>query len=123
MPNKKTMSKKTPQELKLLQDFANLQGNKTQKVLSMETLVRDFDTESILKLNQDLREYYATVGDTRMLGLIDRMTSIMRELTEIIHQVKAKRISLELAQKEILEKLDEINEVLQTMKDWEATGI
>lgn len=51
------------------------------------------------------------------------MTILMQELTEIINQVKAKRISLEQGQREIQEKLQEINQVLQMMQDWEATGL
>jgi uncharacterized membrane protein YjjP (DUF1212 family) len=51
------------------------------------------------------------------------MTLAMSELSEIIEQVKAKRISLEQGQKEIQDKLKEVNEVLQLMNDWEATGL
>lgn len=118
-----TMPKKEPAETKLLRDLSILQWAKTERVQKMETLVDTFDTQGLLKLNHDLREYYESIGDSRMLKLLDQMTGIMDELTEIINQVKAKRISLEQGQKELQEKLSEINEVLQTMQEWEMTGI
>jgi hypothetical protein len=79
--------------------------------------------QKIITLNERLQAYYKSVGDDRTLDLLDRMTLAMNELTEIIEQVKEKRISLEQGQKEIQEKLSEINQVLQMMQSWDATGI
>jgi glycerol dehydrogenase-like iron-containing ADH family enzyme len=125
MPKKttKTGIKKTPEEIKILEEFQSKNSIKTSKVSQMEDLVHNFDVKYVLDLNERLRIFYKKVGAPEMLDLLDRMTVVMRELTEIINQVKAKRISLEQWQKEIQEKLTEINEVLETMKDWEATGI
>lgn len=89
----------------------------------MEELIHDFDVQKLLDLNTRLRTYYEKVGDEKALDLLDRMTIVMNELTEIIEQVKQKRISLEQGQREIQEKLMEINEVLQMMQDWQATGL
>lgn len=61
----------------------------------MEELIHDFDVQKLLDLNTRLRAYYEKVGDTKALDLLDRMTIAMNELTEIIEQVQAKRISLE----------------------------
>lgn len=115
--------KKAPEEIKILEEFNNKNAIKTSKVSQMEDLVHNFDVKYVLDLNERLRIFYKKVGASEMLDLLDRMTIVMRELTEIINQVKAKRISLEQWQKEIQEKLTEINEVLQMMKDWEATGL
>jgi glycerol dehydrogenase-like iron-containing ADH family enzyme len=125
MPKKttKTGTKKTPEEIQILEEFQSKNSIKTNKVSQMEDLVHNFDVKYVLDLNERLRIFYKKVGAPEMLDLLDRMTVVMRELTEIINQVKAKRISLEQWQKEIQEKLTEINEVLETMKDWEATGI
>lgn len=125
MPKKNTNigTKKTPEEIKILEEFQNKNSIKTKKVSQMEDLVHNFDVKYVLDLNERLRIFYKKVGAPEMLDLLDRMTVVMRELTEIINQVKAKRISLEQGQKEIQEKLSEINEVLETMKDWETTGI
>jgi|CXWK01.1.fsa_nt_gi Holliday junction resolvasome RuvABC endonuclease subunit len=120
---KKTIKKQKSEEVQILENFNAKNAKKTERVASMETLVHDFDIRDILTLNEELRVYYKTVGDAHILDLLDQMTDIMRDLSEIINQVKAKRISLEQGQKEIQEKLTEINEVLLTMKDWEATGI
>lgn len=120
---KKTIKKQKSEEVQILENFNAKNAKKTERVASMETLVHDFDIQDILALNEELRVYYKTVGDAHILDLLDQMTEIMRDLSEIINQVKAKRISLEQGQKEIQEKLSEINEVLLTMKDWEATGI
>jgi uncharacterized coiled-coil DUF342 family protein len=89
----------------------------------MENLVHDFDVQKIITLNEKLQTYYRNIGDERTLELLDRMTLAMNELSEIIEQVKAKRISLEQGQREIQEKLTEINQVLQMMQSWEATGL
>lgn len=121
--NNKTSTGKTPEEMKILKEFTSKNASKTIKVTAMEDIVHSFDVKYVLDLNERLRIFYKKVGAPEMLDLLDRMTVIMRELTEIINQVKAKRISLEQGQKEIQEKLSEINEVLETMKDWEATGI
>lgn len=121
--NNKTGIGKTPEEMKILEEFTRKNASKTTKVTAMEDIVHSFDVKYVLDLNERLRIFYKKVGAPEMLDLLDRMTVIMRELTEIINQVKAKRISLEQGQKEIQEKLTEINEVLETMKDWEATGI
>lgn len=121
--NNKTGTGKTPEEMKILEEFTSKNASKTNKVTAMEDIVHSFDVKYVLDLNERLRIFYKKVGVPEMLDLLDRMTTIMRELTEIINQVKAKRISLEQGQKEIQEKLTEINEVLETMRDWEATGI
>lgn len=114
--------KKTP-ELEFIEHAGVENAQKSEKVSQMENLVHDFDVQKILKLNEKLRVYYKSKSDTEALELIDRMTIVMQELTEIINQVKAKRISLEQGQKEIREKLQEINQVLHMMQDWEATGL
>lgn len=115
--------KKTEPEIKILQNFEVKNAEKSEKVGRMEDLIHDFDVQKLLDLNTRLRAYYEKIGDTKALDLLDRMTIAMNELTEIIDQVKAKRISLEQGQKEIQEKLVEINEVLQMMNDWGATGL
>lgn len=120
---KKTTKNQKPETVKILEDFTVKNGEKSDRVARMEDLVHNFDMQHILDLNEKLRFYYKKIGDKQILELLDTMTVIMQELTEIIHQVKTKRLSLEQGQKEIQEKLSEINEVLQTMKDWEATGI
>lgn len=117
------MPKKISPEIQLLQKFSEQNMTKESKVAQMEELVQNFDVQKIIHLNQRLQEYYKKVGDEQALDLLDRMTLAMNELSEIIDQVKAKRISLEQGQKEIQEKLQEINQVLQMMQDWEATGI
>ncbi len=61
----------------------------------MENLIHNFDAQKLLDLNERLRTFYKKVGDEKALGLLDRMTVVMNELTEIIDQVQAKRISLE----------------------------
>ncbi len=119
----KAPQQKNPEEVQILQDFQNKNVEKNERVVNMENLVHDFDVEDVLKLNDELRTYYKKIGDARILDLLDEMTEIMRDLSEIIEQVKAKRISLEQGQKEIQEKLQEINEVLKMMQDWEATGL
>ncbi len=120
---KKTPQNKNPEEIQILEDFQSKNAEKNKRVSSMENLVHNFDVDSILDLNDELRIYYKEVGDERILNLLDQMTEIMRDLSEIIEQVKAKRISLEQGQKEIQDKLREVNEVLQLMNDWEATGL
>ena len=122
-PLKKIDTKKKTPEAKLLEDFSAKNAEKTEKVASMEDLVHNFDIQHIITLNEKLRTYYKKIGDDHTLELIDRMTIVMEELTEIINQVKSKRISLEQWQREIQEKLSEINEVLKMMKDSEATGL
>ncbi len=111
-------STKTDPEIKILQNFEVKNAEKSEKVGRMEDLIHDFDVQKLLDLNTRLRAYYEKVGDAKALDLLDRMTIAMNELTEIIDQVKAKRISLEQGQKEIQEKLIEINEVLQMMNEW-----
>lgn len=122
-PRKKTPKKQTPEEIKILEDFNKKNNTQTTRVGKMEDLVHNFDVQHIIDLNDRLRAFYEKIGDEKILPLLDQMTTTMRELTEIINQVKAKRISLEQGQKEIQEKLADINEVLQTLQDWEATGI
>ncbi len=122
-PRKKIAKNGKPETVKILEDFTAKNEEKSDRVARMEDLVHNFDMQHILDLNEKLRFYYKKIGDKQILELLDTMTVIMQELTEIIHQVKTKRLSLEQGQKEIQEKLSEINEVLQTMKDWEATGI
>ena len=114
--------KKSP-ELQVIENAGIINSEKSEKVSQMENLVHNFDIQKIIKTNDKLRAYYKKVGDSEALELIDRMTIVMQELTEIINQVKSKRITLEQGQREIQEKLIEINEVLKTMKDWEATGL
>ena len=120
---KKTIKNKDSEEIKILEDFQHKNAKKNERVTSMENLVHDFDVADVLKLNEELRVYYKKVGDAHILDLLDQMTEIMRDLSEIINQVKEKRLSLEQGQKEIQEKLTEINEVLKMMQDWEATGL
>lgn len=115
--------KKTNPEIKFIEDTKAINAQKSQKVSQMEDLVHDFDIQKILTLNEKLRTYYKKVGNEEVLDLLDRMTVVMNELSEIIDQVKAKRITLEQGQREIQEKLQEINQVLQMMQDWETTGI
>lgn len=115
--------KKINPEIELLQNFWAKNAEKSEKVWQMEKLVNNFDIQKLLNLNTRLRAYYEQEGDGKALDLLDRMTVIMEELSEIINQVKKKRISLEQGQKEIQEKLREVNEVLQLMNDWEATGL
>ncbi len=122
-PRKKTPKKQTPEEIKILEDFKKKNNTQTTRVGKMEDLVHNFDVQHIIDLNDRLRAFYEKIGDEKILPLLDQMTTTMRELTEIINQVKAKRISLEQGQKEIQEKLADINEVLKTLQDWEATGI
>lgn len=117
------MPKKTPEELRLLQKFSEQNMTKEVKVSQMEELVQNFDVQKIIDLNQRLQAYYKKIGDEQALDLLDRMTLAMDELSEIINQVKSKRISLEQGQREIQEKLQEINQVLQMMQDWQATGL
>ena len=95
---------------------------KKERVVRMDTLVHDFDIQYLFDLNRDLRAFYLKIGDEHILELLDQMTGIMRELTEIITQVNAKKISLEQGQKEIQEKLVEVKEILQMMKNWESIG-
>lgn len=116
-------STKTDPEIKILQNFEVKNAEKSEKVGRMEDLIHDFDVQKLLDLNTRLQAYYKKIGDEQALDLLDRMTLAMDELSEIINQVKAKRISLEQGQKEIQEKLQEINQVLQMMQDWEATGL
>ena len=123
MAIKKIIKKKNPEEIQILEDFQAKNAKKNARVTSMENLVHDFDVQDVLKLNEELRAYYKKAGDTHILDLLDQMTEIMKDLSEIINQVKEKRISLEQGQKEIQEKLTEINEVLKMMQDWEATGL
>lgn len=118
----KKISKKAP-EIEKIESVQTEQKNQSTRVNVMEDLVHNFDVEKILALNEKLRSYYEKKGDAKTLELLDRMTLAMNELSEIIEQVKAKRISLEQGQKEIQEKLREVNEVLQLMNDWEATGL
>lgn len=122
-PRKKTPKKQTPEEIKILEDFKKKNNTQATRVGKMEDLVHNFDVQHIIDLNDRLRTFYEKIGDEKILPLLDQMTTTMHELTEIINQVKAKRISLEQGQKEIQEKLADINEVLQTLQDWEATGI
>lgn len=112
-----------PEEIKILQDFNEQNASKNTKVGKMEDLVHNFDIQWMIDLNERLRAFYKKIGDTKILDLLDRMTIVMQELTEIINQVKSKRLSLEQWQREIQEKIQEINEVLETMKDWSATGL
>lgn len=114
---------KNPEETRMLQDFEVKNAEKSEKVWRMENLIHNFDAQKLLDLNERLRTFYKKVGDEEALDLLDRMTIVMDELSEIINQVKAKRISLEQWQREIEEKLQEINQVLQMMEDWETTGI
>lgn len=123
MVAKKILKKQTPEGIKILEDFKKKNNAQTTRVGKMEDLVHNFDVQHIIDLNDRLRVFYEKIGDEKVLSLLDQMTTIMRELTEIINQVKAKRISLEQWQREIQEKLADINEVLQTLQDWEATGI
>ena len=120
---KKKTKQPTPEEIQILQDFNEKNASKSTRVGKMEDLVHNFDVQGMIDLNERLRTFYKKIGDEKILDLLDRMTVVMKELTEIISQVKAKRISLEQWQREIQEKIEEINEVLQTMKDWEATGL
>ncbi len=120
MPKKQN---KKPPEIELIQQAQNLQKKKSGVVSEMEDMVNSFDIQKILNLNEKLKAYYKKVGDEEALDLLDRMTVVMDELSEIINQVKSKRISLEQGQREIQEKLSEINEVLKMMQDWEATGL
>ncbi len=92
MPKK--VVRKNP-DIKQIEDTQVLNAQKSEKVSQMENLVHDFDVQKILKLNDKLRAYYQKMGDAEALELVDRMTVVMKELTEIINQVKAKRISLE----------------------------
>ncbi len=96
MAIKKIMKKKNPEEIQILEDFQAKNAKKNARVTSMENLVHDFDVQDVLKLNEELRAYYKKAGDAHILDLLDQMTEIMRDLSEIINQVKEKRISLEL---------------------------
>ncbi|MBP7806599.1 hypothetical protein KA057_02870 [Candidatus Gracilibacteria bacterium] len=116
-------TKETSPELQLLKDIEAANQIKESKVNQMESLIHNFDVQKIITLNERLQKYYKAIGDERTLDLLDRMTLAMNELSEIIEQVQTKRISLEQGQKEIQEKLVEINEVLQMMNDWETTGL
>lgn len=91
------MAKKTKQssELQTIENARLLNAKKSEKVSQMEDIVHNFDIQKILTLNEKLRKYYGQMGDKEILELIDRMTLVMNELSEIIEQVKAKRITLE----------------------------
>lgn len=89
------MAPNPPIEVELLKKFSAQNITKEIKVSQMENLVHDFDVQKIIRLNERLQAYYKSVGDDRTLDLLDRMTVVMEELTEIINQVKSKRISLE----------------------------
>lgn len=117
------MAKKPPAELEILKKLSTQNATKEVRVSQMEELVQNFDVQNIIALNERLQKYYKSIGDERALDLLDRMTLAMNELSEIIEQVKTKRISLEQGQREIQEKLTEINQVLQMMQSWEATGL
>ncbi len=118
----KKIEKKSP-EVDFLEKHQIESAEKSSRVSQMEELIHDFDVQAILDLNDNLRIFYKKVGDTKALDLLDQMTIIMNELTEIISQVKAKRKSLEQGEKEIREKLAEVNQVLESLQGWEATGI
>lgn len=94
-----TLKKKTkqpaPEEIQILQDFNEKNASKSIKVDKMEDLVHNFDVQGMIDLNERLRTFYKKIGDEKILDLLDRMTVVMKELTEIISQVKAKRLSLE----------------------------
>lgn len=90
----KKQNKKNP-EVELMQKVQELQQKKSGVVSQMEDMVENFDVQKILNLNEKLKAYYKKVGDEEALDLLDRMTIVMDELSEIINQVKAKRISLE----------------------------
>lgn len=113
----------TPKELQMLQDLNNKNRAKSDTVTRMEDMIEGFDIQYVLDLNVRLRDYYAQIGDRDMIPLIDQMSETMRQLTEIINQVKTKRLTLEQSQHEIHEKLEEINQVLQTLKEWEMTAL
>ena len=113
----------TPKELQMLQDLNNKNREKSATVTRMEDMIEGFDIQYVLDLNVRLRDYYAKIGDRDMIPLIDQMTETMRDLTEIINQVKVKRLTLEQGQREIHEKLEEISQVLQTLKEWEMTAL
>lgn len=91
------MPKKTKQssELQTIENAQLLNAKKSEKVSQMEDIVHNFDIQKILTLNEKLRKHYGQMGDKEILELIDRMTLVMNELSEIIEQVKAKRITLE----------------------------
>lgn len=116
-------TKKKKPEIQVIEQAQAVNNEKAYKVNAMEDLVHNFDVQKILTLNEKLRTHYEKKKDEETLELLDRMTVVMNEVREIIDQVKAKRISLEQGQREIQEKLQEINQVLQMMKDWEATGL
>ena len=120
-PKKSQQPKKTD-PIEMLQQVQVQNEAKKERVVRMDTLVHDFDIQYLFDLNRDLRAFYLKIGDEHILELLDQMTGIMRELTEIITQVNAKKISLEQGQKEIQEKLVEVNEILQMMKNWESIG-
>ena len=94
IPKKKT-KQNTPEEIQILQDFNEKNASKSTKVVKMEDLVHNFDVQGMIDLNERLRTFYKKIGDEKILDLLDRMTVVMKELTEIISQVKAKRLSLE----------------------------
>lgn len=113
----------SPEAKKILEEFTKKRAIRSTRVARMESAVKNLDPESVLALNSELREFYIEHEDKRIIELLDRMTHIMTQLAQIISQVKAKRMSLEAGQKEIDEKLHEITDVLEEMKDWESTGI
>jgi uncharacterized membrane protein YheB (UPF0754 family) len=113
----------SPEAKKILEEFTKKRAIRSTRVARMESAVKNIDPESVLALNSELREFYTEHEDKRIIELLDRMTHIMTQLAQIINQVKAKRMSLEVGQKEIDEKLNEITDVIEAMKDWSATGL
>lgn len=105
---------------KLLDNFTLVHGRQAQRVWKMESITEVIDVGRILSLNDRLRTYYNEHPDLEMTALLDRMTAIMNDLTAIIDLVKNKRKDLELAKREINEKIGEIEEVVSLMKSWQG---
>ncbi len=119
----KTQKIPSTEAQKFLNDFEKTHSGQSHRIEKMESVVDLVDTESIIDLNDRLRAFYTKHENPEILHLLDKMTTIMNQITEIIQQVKSKRISLSVAEQEIQERVSEIDEVVDMMKQWETVGV
>ncbi len=119
---------KTPKKLSteaqaLVTNFKKTHGTRSRRVKKMESIVQLIDIPPIIELNNRLRAFYNKHGTPEITNLLDRMTTLMNQVTEIVHQVRSKRITLEIAEREIRERISEINDVADMMNQWETVGV
>ncbi len=119
----KTQKTPSAEAQKLLNTFEKNHSGQSRRVGKMESVVNLVDIESIIDLNNRLRTFYEKHENPEILHLLDRMTSIMNQITEIIRQVRSKRMTLSVAEQEIQERISEIDEVVDMLKQWETAGV